>query len=110
GVFPAWAGMIPHPATGRGRSGRVPRLGGDDPSTTSKVRSRNRCSPPGRGRSGGVLLFGGLLDVFPAWAGMIPREGRDRHGRAGVPRLGGDNLPQDAFALPRSACSPPGRG
>ncbi len=109
-VFPARAGMVPHPARTTRRPGRVPRASGDGPFKNMSSIRLSTCSPRERGWSHQTRMRVPRLVVFPARAGMVPWRASLVQGGRGVPRASGDGPESSHSADTRSPCSPRERG
>ena len=68
--FPAHAGMDPSILLRCVAERRFPRPRGDGPLGNISLNNTERVSPPTRGWTGEVLLYGPIVDGFPAHAGM----------------------------------------
>ena len=89
-VFPARAGMDPfvvHPWRG---PTRLPRTRGDGPRACVLIPNRRASSPHARGWTRSMTFPSFPAFVFPARAGMDPRQVVDHGIRKGLPRTRGD--------------------
>ncbi len=109
-MFPAHAGMVPCPWAAARPDRYVPRARGDGPSPPRSPNPAPRCSPRTRGWSGSLVVTYGDMqcsprtrgwstagqgasaprNMFPAHAGMVPRNGRTARQNRHVPRARGD--------------------
>ena len=89
-VFPARAGMSPHPRPGEAFGGRFPRASGDEPPTSMPWTHKSR--------------------VFPARAGMSPDPPGDLQRHRGFPRASGDEPSSRGRLFSNHSFSPRERG
>jgi len=89
-VYPACAGIHLSETLLFMFPGRLPRMRGDPPSRRACSSSSMRSTPHARGST--LLLICGLWTtrVYPACAGIHPREGGSRTSSRGLPRMRGD--------------------
>ncbi len=87
---PAWAGMDPRSPRRRRPSRRLPRVGGDGPSTRRSMGITFRAPPRGRGWTRRRPHGAARLAGSPAWAGMDPSRDIVRALPSRLPRVGGD--------------------
>ncbi len=109
-VFPARAGMVPGSSHSADTASRVPRASGDGPCGLHSSRLTTACSPRERGWSQLPTRSAGSPHVFPARAGMVPRDVYITRARARVPRASGDGPIQVDTTPDGKSCSPRERG
>ncbi len=107
---PAQAGMDPRPSSARRWSSRLPRAGGDGPSSSVSLDRSTPAPPRRRGWTPRPLSTTAYIDGSPAQAGMDPtrRAGTPRSGR--LPRAGGDGPAITARPAPGGGAPPRRRG
>ena len=108
--IPAWAGNMARPARPTWSPPVHPRMGGEHPWWTSRIRFHTGSSPHGRGTSLACLAQDALQRFIPAWAGNISPWSARRAPRSVHPRMGGEHCPASTMIRCRYGSSPHGRG
>ena len=109
-VFPAYAGVILRILHWCRLCMRVPRVCGGDPLIDSHSSHHNPCSPRMRGWSWTLCLLIQASTVFPAYAGVIPRQGIIEDEMTCVPRVCGGDPDGLQTTQELQKCSPRMRG
>ena len=110
GLIPAWAGKTRVPIMGRIMGRAHPRVGGENRSAATPIRSFVGSSPRGRGKRRRGPALRRQEGLIPAWAGKTLIRASVSSAVAAHPRVGGENgLPWCARAG-TAGSSPRGRG
>ena len=110
GLIPAWAGKtVAGDDAGDGR-GAHPRVGGENPVTSSSNRHPPGSSPRGRGKPRGQGRSRVDRRLIPAWAGKTRISVWKTAAAAAHPRVGGENVTMDRVFGDVRGSSPRGRG
>mgnify|MGYP000984828035 CR=1 FL=1 len=109
-VFPAYAGMFLKSAKPPAVIPCFPRIRGDVPAYSQRLKARQRFSPHTRGCSAVTPIIPTIIEVFPAYAGMFPPGGAlERHGQR-FPRIRGDVPDRQTYEIYSTVFSPHTRG
>ena len=110
GLIPAWAGKtVAGDDAGDGR-GAHPRVGGENPVTSSSNRHPPGSSPRGRGKQDPRAVVADIAGLIPAWAGKTVPRGRIAVSVSAHPRVGGENPASTLGVSMGAGSSPRGRG
>ena len=109
-VFPACAGVVPHQPQQRRHARRLPRMRGGGPKKPSYLAMMDMSSPHARGWSQEAQLPRDDGHVFPACAGVVPRERRTAMSKWSLPRMRGGGPPRQPPQTNPTKSSPHARG
>jgi len=109
-VIPAWAGNSRYGDGVRPSWAGHPRVGGEQDTAEGLTPGVNGSSPRGRGTAAHPDAPQTRSRVIPAWAGNRRSTGTRLKGRAGHPRVGGEQSDDAALDPRRDGSSPRGRG
>jgi len=109
-LFPAYAGVLLCSGDFLRLSSTVPRLRGGAPNLNSIFIFPPICSPPTRGCSPASSVRRKTMELFPAYAGVLPKIQLNEPRAKAVPRLRGGAPELFKLCPLLFCCSPPTRG
>ena len=110
GLIPAWAGKTTWPRSRAAAMSAHPRVGGENPVTSSSIRRRPGSSPRGRGKPRRSITRYSKAGLIPAWAGKTSSLTARQTPRRAHPRVGGENGGPHVVVEVAGGSSPRGRG
>ena len=90
-ILPVFAGMVPPARQQRDSSSHSPRIRGDGPQGEPEEETLNLFSPYSRGWSLVRPLCWVASNIFPVFAGMVPRASAQVGTAPNFPRIRGDD-------------------